>query len=89
MGGLLMAGLLITLFAGFGHLGCVLLGVTNPMILGALYNVSTYLGLGVFSLFITYDTSRMITEARAGFTDHVGHALSMFLSIHYITIANY
>jgi len=58
-----------------------LIGVTSPAILGALYNVNLYGGLVLFSIFISYDTQRMIEDYRAGDTDHVSPALSMFLNV--------
>lgn len=53
----------------------------SPGALKALHSVYTYGGLGLFSLFIAYDTQRMIENARAGQKDVVGDALNMFLNL--------
>jgi len=47
----------------------------------ALHSVSLYGGLGLFSLFITYDTQRMIHEYEHGERDAVQGALSMFINL--------
>jgi len=81
LGGVLMGGLLVVFCCGLAGLILPLLGVTNPAILGALYNINLYLGLGVFSLFIAYDTQNMIEMYKAGNDDHVSPALNLFLNI--------
>jgi len=81
LGGVLGGGLLLVVVCSLAGLVLPLLGVTNPAILGALYNINLYLGLGVFSLFIAYDTQRMIEDYRAGNTDHISPALNLFLNV--------
>eukprot|EP01128_Nolandella_sp_AFSM9_P002617 TRINITY_DN12996_c0_g1_i1.p1 TRINITY_DN12996_c0_g1~~TRINITY_DN12996_c0_g1_i1.p1 ORF type:complete len:348 (+),score=93.41 TRINITY_DN12996_c0_g1_i1:80-1045(+) len=81
MGGPLLGGLLLVLFAGLGGMLLPFLGVTNPAVLAALYNINLYGGLAIFSLFISYDTQRMIEDYKNGDTDHVSPALSMFLNL--------
>jgi len=79
--GFLFGGLILTFAAGISTLILPLLGVTSPAILGALYNVNLYLGLVVFSVFIAYDTQRMIESFHEGDQDHVLPALNMFTNI--------
>jgi len=80
-GGPLMGGLLMLVACSVAGLVLPLVGVTSPAILGALYNVNLYGGLILFSFFISYDTQRMIADYKAGDTDHVSPALSMFLNV--------
>jgi len=81
LAGPLLGGLFLVFAAGLLHLLLPLFGVTNPAILAALYNINIYVGLGLFSLFITYDTKRMIENAKEGVADVVSDALNMFLNI--------
>jgi FtsH-binding integral membrane protein len=81
LGGVLGGGLLLVFFCALGGLLLPLFGVTNPAILGALWNINLYVGLGVFSLFVAYDTQRIIEDYREGNNDHVSHALNLFLDI--------
>jgi FtsH-binding integral membrane protein len=48
--------------------------------------VNLYLGLGLFSVFVAYDTQRMIDKAAQGEEDHVSDALNMFLNLFNIFI---
>jgi hypothetical protein len=52
----------------------------SPAVAKALYNVNLWGGLALFSVFISFDTAKMIHDARLGETDHVSHSLSLFLS---------
>jgi len=81
LGGVLGGGLLVVFLCGVAHLLLPLFGVTNPALLGALFNINLYLGLGIFSLFIAYDTQQLIENYRAGDTDHISPALNLFLNI--------
>jgi len=81
LGGALTGGVLILLAAVIAGAVLPLMGVTNPAFLGALYNINIYGGLGLFSLFVAYDTQRMIEAFKAGDTDHVSPALSMFINL--------
>jgi len=81
LGGPLLGGLLLVLACSLAGLLLPFLGVTSPAILGALYNINLYGGLAIFSLFISYDTQRMIEAYKSGDTDHVTPALSMFLNL--------
>jgi len=80
-GGPLLGGLFMLVGCSIASLLLPLVGVTSPAILGALFNVNLYGGLILFSIFISYDTQRMIEDYRAGNRDHVSPALNMFLNI--------
>jgi len=81
LGGVLGGGLLVVFSCGLAGLLLPMFGVTNPAILGALYNINLYLGLGVFSLYVAYDTQRMVDSYTQGDDDHVSPALNLFLDI--------
>jgi len=56
------------------------LGVVNLFIqTEALYNLSLYGGLLLFSGFIMYDTQLLIEKYRLGHDDHLAHSLELFL----------
>uniref|UniRef100_A0A6B2LIA1 Uncharacterized protein n=1 Tax=Arcella intermedia TaxID=1963864 RepID=A0A6B2LIA1_9EUKA len=86
LGGVLMGGLFVLVGVSLAGLLLPLLGVTNPAVLAALHSFNLYAGLGIFSLFVAYDTQRMIEDYHDGNRDHVGPALSMFLNIFNIFI---
>lgn len=44
-----------------------------------LHNVSMYGGLALFTLYIAYDTQKMIDEYEMGEDDHIKHATDLFL----------
>lgn len=44
-----------------------------------LFQAQLYLGLVVFCLFIMYDTASIIERRRAGETDHIKHAMFLFV----------
>ena len=44
-----------------------------------LHNVYLYGGLGLFTLYIAYDTQKMIDEYEMGEDDHLKHALDLFI----------
>ena len=44
-----------------------------------LHNVYLYGGLGLFTLYIAYDTQKMIDEYEMGEDDHLKHAVDLFL----------
>jgi len=81
LGGVLGGSLLMLIACAVASLVLPLVGVTSPAILGALHSINLYFGLGIFSLFIAYDTQRMIEDFKAGDTDHVSPALSLFMNI--------
>jgi len=57
LGGPLLGGLLFLIATSLASLVLPMLGVTSPALLGALYNIRLYGGLGLFSLYIAYDNS--------------------------------
>eukprot|EP01120_Amphizonella_sp_Union-15-10_P001782 TRINITY_DN11927_c0_g1_i1.p1 TRINITY_DN11927_c0_g1~~TRINITY_DN11927_c0_g1_i1.p1 ORF type:complete len:335 (-),score=50.01 TRINITY_DN11927_c0_g1_i1:45-1049(-) len=81
LGGPLLGGVIAVLVLGLLTMILPYFGIASPQVLSALYNIYLWLGLGVFSLFIAYDTQRMIESARAGLMDHVSDALGMFLNV--------
>jgi len=86
LGGPLLGGLLALIACGLGGMLLPLFGVTNPALLGALYNINLYGGLALFSVLISYDTQRMIEDYKAGNNDHLLPALNMFLNLFNIFI---
>ena len=44
-----------------------------------LHNIYLYGGLGLFTLYIAYDTQKMIDEFEMGVDDHIKHATDLFL----------
>eukprot|EP01127_Copromyxa_protea_P001259 TRINITY_DN11299_c0_g1_i1.p1 TRINITY_DN11299_c0_g1~~TRINITY_DN11299_c0_g1_i1.p1 ORF type:complete len:321 (-),score=85.41 TRINITY_DN11299_c0_g1_i1:153-1091(-) len=86
MGGPLLGGLFCLILCSLGGWVLPMLGVTNPALLAALYNVNLYGGLAIFSLFISYDTQRMIESFKEGQRDHIAPALNMFLNLFNIFI---
>eukprot|EP00996_Jenningsia_fusiforme_P000764 NODE_1691_length_1440_cov_31.093458_g1526_i0.p1 GENE.NODE_1691_length_1440_cov_31.093458_g1526_i0~~NODE_1691_length_1440_cov_31.093458_g1526_i0.p1 ORF type:complete len:357 (+),score=60.52 NODE_1691_length_1440_cov_31.093458_g1526_i0:109-1179(+) len=71
------------LFAGvLGLIGCSL----GAMLLGpgsgvgsALFWLSSIGGVGIFSAFVAYDVQMAISEYQQGNSDHLGHAVNLFL----------
>lgn len=93
LGGPLLGCLIGLVLCSLGGMFLPMLGVTNPAVLAvcqiiasttstrqALYNINLYGGLALFSVFISYDTQRMIESYHEGNRDHIGPALNMFLS---------
>jgi len=81
LGGVLGGTLLVVFLCGLAGLILPMLGVTNPALLAALYNINLYLGLGLFSLYVAYDTQYIIESFHEGDTDHISPALSLFLDV--------
>ena len=44
-----------------------------------LHNIYLYGGLSIFTLYIAYDTQKMIDEYEMGIDDHIKHATDLFL----------
>lgn len=70
MGGALMSMLSVMLF----------MSVVN-LFIGSqfLFQAQLYLGLIVFCVFIMYDTANIIEKCRMGDTDHISHAMELFI----------
>lgn len=81
IGGPLIGLLFVVILASLGTVLLPALGIGSPALIAALHNINLYLGLGVFSLFIAYDTQRMIESARSGIADPISDALSLFLNL--------
>jgi len=81
LGGPLIGGLFFIVGCSLAGILLPMMGVTSPAVLGALYNINLYGGLALFSLFIAYDTQKMIEDFKDGQTDHVAPALGMFLNL--------
>jgi len=81
LGGVFFTGLLCVFGVSVGLLFAPMLGITNPAILSAFYNINIYLGLPVFSLLVAYDTQYMLEAYKAGDDDHVTPAVNLFLNL--------
>ncbi|GAB0091800.1 Bax inhibitor 1 [Sergentomyia squamirostris] len=72
-------------------LGGLLLSIMSYMALGSLvnlflrstliYQAQLYIGLGVMSAFILYDTQAIMEKCRMGSKDIVGHSLDLFFDL--------
>ncbi|XP_055374446.1 bax inhibitor 1 [Condylostylus longicornis] len=72
-------------------LGGILISVLNTMALISLFNMfmgsyfiaqtQLYIGLGVMSTFILYDTQAIIEKARMGSRDYIRHSLDLFFDV--------
>ena len=63
-------------------MGCGIAGMFVPVTSAwypLLHNVYLYGGLGLFTLYIAYDTQKMIDEYEMGIDDHIKHATDLFL----------
>lgn len=69
----------------FGSLlGLIVLQIAGffiPSLAPIAHSVSLYGGLGLFSLYISYDTQRMIENARYGQADYVNDSLALFINL--------
>ena len=68
-------GLLMLMACG---VGCMFVPVTSAWY-PLLHNVYLYGGLGLFTLYIAYDTQKMIDEYHMGEDDHLKHAVDLFI----------
>jgi FtsH-binding integral membrane protein len=85
-GGIMFGALIFLVLAGLGGMLASAMGWASAGFLKALYNINLWFGLGLFSLFISFDTQRMIDSAYQGVTDHVSDALNMFMNLFNIFI---
>jgi len=70
LGGLLMSGVSMLL----------LMSVMNIFFRSrAVFEAELYLGLGIFCLFVLYDTQLIVEKARRGDRDYIGHCLNLFM----------
>lgn len=70
----LVGGSLVALIGGA-------LGWISAATLSGLHTFYVFATLGVFSLFVSYDTQAMVQSAKQGDKDHVTHSLNMFLNL--------
>eukprot|EP00029_Vermamoeba_vermiformis_P009231 TRINITY_DN453_c0_g1_i1.p1 TRINITY_DN453_c0_g1~~TRINITY_DN453_c0_g1_i1.p1 ORF type:complete len:334 (+),score=51.66 TRINITY_DN453_c0_g1_i1:555-1556(+) len=84
--GVMFGALIFLVLAGLGGMLASYMGWASAGFMKALYNINLWFGLGLFSLFISFDTQRMIDSAYQGITDHVSDALNMFMNLFNIFI---
>ena len=68
-------GLLMLMAVGIGGMFVPVTSAWYPI----LHNVYLYGGLTLFTLYIAYDTQKMIEEFNMGIDDHIKHATDLFL----------
>mmetsp|Transcript_30277 Transcript_30277/g.99737 ORF Transcript_30277/g.99737 Transcript_30277/m.99737 type:complete len:110 (+) Transcript_30277:616-945(+) len=64
-------------------LGCGVAGMFVPVTSAwypLLHSINLYGGLGIFTLYIAYDTQNMINEYEMGEDDHLKHAVDLFIN---------
>ena len=71
----LAGGMLVLMGAGMASMFVPITSAWYPL----LHNVYLYGGLGLFTLYIAYDTQKMIDEFEQGEDDHLKHAVDLFL----------
>ena len=71
----LAGGMLVLMGAGVASMFVPITSAWYPL----LHNVYLYGGLGLFTLYIAYDTQKMIDEYEMGEDDHLKHAVDLFL----------
>lgn len=69
-------GMIMLLILGIGGM---FVPVTSPWA-PLLHNVMLYGGLGLFTLYIAYDTQTMVAEYEMGEDDHLRHAINLFIN---------
>ena len=69
------AGMLMLMACGIGGMFVPVTSAWYPL----LHNIQLYGGLGIFTLYIAYDTQKMIDEYQMGEDDHIKHATDLFL----------
>lgn len=75
MGVPLGGGLLVLMAAGVASMFVPVTSAWYPL----LHNVYLYGGLALFTLYIAYDTQKMIDEYEMGEDDHLKHAVDLFI----------
>lgn len=70
LGGLLMSGVSLLLFMSLVN---IFIGSRF------VFEVELYLGLGIFCLFVLYDTQLIVEKARFGDRDYIWHSLDLFM----------
>lgn len=85
LGGPLMGGLMALILLQLGSLGATYFYGPNMFSLMA-HRADLYLGTGLFSVFVAYDTHVAINEYEAGNPDALGSAISMVLNFQNIFV---
>lgn len=71
----LTGGLFVLMACGIGSMFVPVTSAWYPL----LHNVYLYGGLSLFTLYIAYDTQKMIDEYQMGEDDHLKHAVDLFI----------
>jgi FtsH-binding integral membrane protein len=72
---LFLGGVLMTAISMLSTFSFMNIFIRSP----ALYQAELYIGLGIFCLFVIFDTQLVVEKRRSGDTDFVWHALDLFL----------
>eukprot|EP00316_Scyphosphaera_apsteinii_P024184 CAMPEP_0119311290 /NCGR_PEP_ID=MMETSP1333-20130426/22024_1 /TAXON_ID=418940 /ORGANISM="Scyphosphaera apsteinii, Strain RCC1455" /LENGTH=318 /DNA_ID=CAMNT_0007315635 /DNA_START=22 /DNA_END=978 /DNA_ORIENTATION=+ len=70
------AGMIMLFAAGIGAMFVPVTSAWYPL----LHNVYMYGGLAIFTLYVAFDTQKMINEFEMGEDDHLKHALDLFIN---------
>ena len=70
-------GVLLLMGAGIASMFVPVTSAWYPL----LHSFQMYGGIGIFTLFIAYDTQRMIDEYEMGEDDHLKHAVDQFINV--------
>jgi len=70
------AGMIMLMLTGVAGMFVPVTSAWYPL----LHNFYLYGGLGIFTLYIAYDTQRMIDDYEMGEDDHLKHALDLFIN---------
>jgi len=71
----LAGGMVVLMMTGLGAMFVPVTSAWYPL----LHSVQLYGGLGLFTLYIAYDTQKMIDEYEMGEDDHLKHAADLFI----------
>ncbi|XP_055685945.1 bax inhibitor 1 [Lutzomyia longipalpis] len=74
---LFLGGILISILSYMGLFSLLNLFMRSPLV----YQGQLYIGLGVMSAFILYDTQAIMEKCRMGSKDIVGHSLDLFFDL--------
>jgi len=69
-------GMIMLMLLGLGGMFVPATSAWAPL----LHNISLYGGLGLFTLYIAYDTQVMVAEYEMGQDDHLRHAINLFIN---------
>eukprot|EP01097_Dermamoeba_algensis_P007175 TRINITY_DN4497_c0_g2_i1.p1 TRINITY_DN4497_c0_g2~~TRINITY_DN4497_c0_g2_i1.p1 ORF type:complete len:346 (+),score=56.08 TRINITY_DN4497_c0_g2_i1:67-1104(+) len=81
LGGALFGALLFLIVASLATFIGSAFGLVSATFALGFQSFYLYAGLGIFSLFVAYDTQQMIDAARNGDKDHVSQGLNLFLDV--------